>query len=271
MAIPAPRTGAAALVTGASSGIGAEIARQLASMGYDLILVARRRERLEELAAELRALGRRVEVVAADVSERSGREHLLEAVTDLGLEVDVFICSAGFGMGGAFIDLDPERIELMVRTNVEATFALTRALAPPMAARRSGAIMLVSSVGGEQPMPNFQAYAATKAAVTSFAESLHWELGRDGVTVTALSPGGVRTEFAGVAGMEHQEERAPMQIDPPECARAGLRGMEAGHRVVIPHLGVRAGARIGRFVPRRLLLPAVARALKPRSDSTERE
>jgi short-subunit dehydrogenase len=252
------------LITGASSGIGAELARQLAARGHDLVLVARRRERLEELATELRGDGaRRVEVLAADVSEREPRTALLAEIAALGLDIDVLIPCAGFGMGGPFADADPERLELMVRTNVEAVVAMTRALTPPMAARGRGAVLLISSMAGNQPMPNFGAYAATKAAVTSLAESLHWELGRSSVTVTVLCPGGVRTEFADVAGMRVAEGRTPkaFMIDAPECARAGLDGLERGERIVMPRRAVRAFAWFGAHAPRRVWLPLVGRMM----------
>ena len=263
MAIPAPRPGAAALITGASSGIGAELARGLVAGGHDAILVARRRERLESLANELRGAGRRIEVIVADVSEPDGRAKLLAEIRGLGLEVDVFVPCAGFGMGGPFIDADPDRIQQLIRTNVEGSFLLIRSLAPAMVARRSGAILLVSSMAGNQPMPNFQAYAATKAAVTSLAESLHWELGRSGVTVTALCPGGVRTEFAEVAGMLAAESRTPkaFMADPAGIAAAGLKGLARGKRVVTPLFAVRAFAWFGGHAPRRVWLPIVGRMM----------
>lgn len=263
MAIPAPRPGAVALITGASSGIGAELARGLVARGHDAILVARRRERLESLADELRGGGRRIEVVAADVSEPEGRAGLLADVRGLGLEVDVLVPCAGFGMGGAFIDADPDRIQQLIRTNVEGSFLLVRSFAPAMVARRSGAILIVSSMAGNQPMPHFQAYAATKAAVTSLAESLHWELGRSGVTVTALCPGGVRTEFAEVAGMVAAENRTPkaFMADPELIADAALKGLARGDRIVMPIRAVRGFAWFGGHAPRRVWLPLVGRMM----------
>lgn len=265
MAIPTPRLGAGALITGASSGIGAEVAKQLAARGYELVLVARRRDRLEALAAELRARhGRRIEVLTADVADPDSRRALLASVDQLGLEIDVFVASAGFGMGGPFLDAPPERIELLVRTNVEAVFAMTRALAPQMVARRSGAIMIVSSIAGNAPMPHFGAYAATKAAMTSFAEMLNWELGRDGVTVTGLCPGGVWTEFAQVADMEAAEGRTPkaFMIGVEQCVRDGLAGLERGDRTVIPKRSVRAFAAFGKYGPRKVWLPLVGKMLR---------
>lgn len=264
MAIPTPRPGAAALITGASSGIGAELARGLVALGHDAILVARRRERLDSLAEELRGDGRRrIEVIAADISEPDGRAGLLADVRRLGLDVDVLVSCAGFGMGGGFIDAEPDRIQQLIRTNVEGTFLLTRSFAPAMVARQSGAILLVSSMAGNQPMPNFQAYAATKAAVTSLSESLYWELGRNGVTVTALCPGGVRTEFAEVAGMLGAEGRTPnaFMADPVEVAEAGLKALAQGKRIVMPRRAVRAFAWFGNHAPRRVWLPLIGRMM----------
>jgi hypothetical protein len=265
MAIPTPRAGAVALITGASSGLGAEFARQLCARGHDLVVVARRRERLDALADELRERhGRRIEVLCADVADPAGRAQLLGDVERLGLEVDVFVPSAGFGMGGPFLEAPPERLELLVRTNVEAVVAMTRALAPPMAARRSGAIVIVSSLAGAAPMPNFGTYAATKAAMTSFAEMLHWELGRSGVTVTGLCPGGVWTEFANVAGMERAEAQTPkaFMIGAEECVREAIAALDRGDRVVMPKRSVRAFAWFGKHAPRRVWLPLAARMLR---------
>jgi uncharacterized protein len=263
MAIPAPRPGAAALISGASSGIGAELARGLVALGHDAILVARRRERLESLAGELHGGGRRIEVIPADVSEPEARTELVADIRRLGLEVDVLVACAGFGMGGAFIDADPDRIQQLIRTNVEGSFLLTRSLAPAMVARRSGAILFVSSMAGNQPMPNFQAYAATKAAVTSLAESLHWELGRSGVTVTALCPGGVRTEFAEVAGMLGAEGRTPkvLMADTGQIAEAALKGLAQGKRIVMPGRAIRALTWFGGHAPRRVWLPLAGRLM----------
>jgi short-subunit dehydrogenase len=257
MAIPAPQTGSAALITGASSGIGAELARQLCARGHDPILVARRRERLEELAIGLRERhGRRVDVLACDVADAGARERLAADVSALGLRVEVLVLSAGFGMGGPFLSQEPDRIVQMTRTNLEGVFALTRALLPAMAERRRGAVLIVSSLAGNQPMPNFGAYAATKAAATSFAQSLSCELAPYGITVTALCPGGVRTEFSDVAGTAHkQRELSALIIGPEEAARAGIEGLERGRRIVMPRRGVRLFAFVGAHAPRALWLP----------------
>ncbi len=264
MAIPAPRTGAAALITGASSGIGAELSRQLCARGHDAILVARRRDRLEAHAAKLRErYHRRVEILACDVSDSEDRESLPEAVAELGLEVDVLVACAGFGMVGPFLEQPRARLTEMVRTNVEGIVALTHAFAAPMAERGDGAVLIVSSMAGNQPMPNFGAYAATKAAVTSLAEALHCELKLHGITVTALCPGGVRTEFAAVAGAIETEKRTPgaLLIGPEECAQAGLDGLEHGRRTVMPRRAVRSLAWFGAHAPRAVWLPLCRRMM----------
>ena len=258
MAIPAPREGSAALITGASSGIGAEVARQLCARGPDAILVARRRDRLEQLATQLRERhGRHVEVIACDVSDAPARAQLLAEIAALGLDVDVLVPCAGFGLIGPFVAQPPERLTEMVRTNVEAVVALAHALIPPMVSRRAGAVLLVSSFAGRQPMPNFGAYAATKAAVTSLAESLQCELRGSGVTVTALCPGGVTTEFADVAGANRTEQRMPsaLMISPEECARAAIEGLEHGRSIVTPRRAVRTFSWVAAHIPRAIWLP----------------
>lgn len=260
MAIPAPRPGAAALITGASSGIGAALARELCARGHDAVLVARRRGRLDALAAELRERHRRrVEVVVCDVADADARAAM---VAQLELEIDVLVLCAGFGMTGLFLSQPAERVTAMVRTNVEAVIALSHALIAPMAERQAGAVLLVSSMAGNQPMPGFGAYAATKAAITSLAESLHCELKPSGVTVTALCPGGVRTEFAQVAGAKDVESRVPLlMISAEECARAGLDGLDTGRRIVMPRRAVRAFAWVGAHAPRALWLPLCRRLM----------
>ena len=259
MAIVRPRAQGAALITGASSGIGRELARQLAARGHDLILVARRLELLEDLGGELRAEhGRHVEVVPCDVSQPELRGRLVERVRATGLEVDVLVLCAGFGMGGRLVDQDPDRLQLMMRTNVESTVALARAFTPAMAERQRGSVLIVSSMAGNQPMPNLAVYSATKAAVTTFAEALHEELRVNGVSVTALCPGSVATDFAQIADMAHTERRLPKALvaTAADTAAAGLSALDRNRRVAVPGWGPRALNFTGSHAPRTIWLRA---------------
>jgi uncharacterized protein len=213
---------------------------------------------LDGLAGELRErYGRRVEIVPADLADSASRQALFDQLADLGLDIDIAVLAAGFGIGGAFVDHDPEQVVQIVRTNVESTMVLAHAVLRPMVARRSGALLIVSSMAGNQPMPHFGAYAATKAAVTSFAEMLSGEVREHGITVTALCPGAVNTEFSAVGGLEQVDRRMPgaVKIDADECANAGLRGLEAARRLVMPRAAVRALAFAGGHLPRAVWLP----------------
>jgi uncharacterized protein len=258
MTLVAAQPGSVALITGASSGIGLELARQLAARAHDTVLVARRRPELEALAAELSAGGRRSEVIVADVSEPTERERLQAEVAALGVSVDVLVLCAGFGTGGPFIEQDRERMQLLLRTNIESTIDLAARYAPAMAQQQRGSILIVSSMAGNQPMPCFSVYSASKAAVTSFAESLHQELRGSGVTVTALCPGAVATDFAAIAEMSDAEGRMPkfMIASARDTAAAGLAALERGRRLVVPGWGPRALTFAGGHLPRGLWLRA---------------
>lgn len=258
MTIPPPRKGSAVLITGASSGIGREIARQFYARGHNLVLVARRTERLNELATHLGpGNGRRVECLPCDVADIDSRTKLYDFVDGLSLDIDVLALSAGFGLSGPFLEQDPDRLIQLARTNFEAHLALSRHYIPPMVDRRSGGLLVVSSMAGYQPWPNFGAYAASKAAATSFALMLGEELRGTGVTVTALTPGGVDTEFTAIAGMKKQEQTSKLAImsRPEDIAKAGLDGLDAGRMTVTPTWQARAFVAAGRIVPRRFWLP----------------
>jgi uncharacterized protein len=258
MAIPAPRSGSAAFVTGASSGIGEALARELASRGHDVVLVARRRDRLEKLAAELHEKhGRRAELLVADLGDAADRDRMVGDLEALGLDLEILVLCAGFGMVGPYLEHDAERVNVMVRTNVEATMALARALAPAMVARRRGAILFVSSMAGNQPMPYFAPYAATKAAVTSLGESLHCELKPSGITVSVLTPANVSTEFSAVAEAASVEGRQPafMTASATQCARAGAKALEKGKRKAVPLPQAAVFAWVCAHVPRSIWLP----------------
>jgi len=262
MSLPAPDSGSTCLITGASSGIGADIARELASSGHGVTLVARRADRLRELAGELSERhGIRAEVFACDVTDEAARKQLLEQVANTGLRIDVLVNNAGFGTGGPFAELDGDREVQMVRTNVEAVVALTHGVASAMIKRGQGAILTVASSAAFQPIPNQATYAASKAFALSFSEALSSELGGSGITVTALCPGPVRSEFVEVAEMEDAAAEAPdlLWISSAACAKAGVEGLEHGRRVVVPHLPIRAGATLSRYAPHSILLPIMRR------------
>ena len=261
MSLPPPHPDSTCLITGASSGIGAEIARELALRGHGVTLVARRSDRLEELAEEVRRRGIRAEVLACDVTDAAARGRLLEQVADLGLEVEVLVNNAGFGTAGPFVDIDGEREVQMVRTNVEAVVALAHGVAGAMVDRGRGAILNVASAAVFQPIPNQTTYAASKVFALSFSEALSSELGSSGITVTALCPGPVRTEFVEVAEMEDAAAEAPdfLWISASECAKAGVDGLERGRRVVVPNPAVRAGVELSRYTPHSILLPLMRR------------
>lgn len=249
-------------MTGASSGIGADMARELAARGHDLALVARREDRMRELAEELAERHAvRAETFGCDVAEPEGRARLIGEVAERGLTVEILINNAGFGSGGAFHALDGEGETGMVRTNVEAVVALTSAWLPGMVERRRGAVLNLASLIAFQPVPFQATYGASKAFVLSFTQAVHEEVRGTGVTITALCPGPVRTEFGESGGFGGADDRIPsfMWLDSETVARAGIEGLEKGDRVVVPGVVNRLGALSGHYMPRALLLPLVRR------------
>jgi hypothetical protein len=262
VALPRPRAPSTCLVTGASSGIGADIARELSRRGHGVTLVARREDRLDELADELRRdHGVRVETIGADVTDPDARHSLAGELAERGLTVEVLVNNAGFGSGGAFHELDVEAETEMVKTNVEAVVALCGTFLPGMVERARGAILNLASLIAFQPVPYQATYGATKAFVLQFTEAVHTELRGTGVTITALCPGPVRTEFGAAGGFGGADERIPgfMWLSPEEVARAGVDGLEKGDRVVVPGRVNQIAALGGRHVPRSVLLPLVDR------------
>lgn len=262
MALPPPSPGSTCLVTGASSGIGAALARALARRDHGVTLVARRKERLLELAEELAdEHGVRAEVVAADVSDDKGRERMALAVEELGLTVEVLMNNAGFGSGGAFVELDGDKETAMVRINAEAVVGLSNVYAPQMVERGQGAILNVASLIAFQPVPYQATYGASKAFVLSFSDALHEELRGTGVTVTAVCPGPVRTEFGESGGFGGADDRIPgfMWLGADKVASDALDGLENGDRVVVPGPLNQVAALYGQHLPRALLLPLVRR------------
>jgi short-subunit dehydrogenase len=261
VALPPPVPESTCLVTGASSGIGAEIARELAARGHGVTLVARREERLQELAQELEGNHSvRAEVVAASVAEHDERQRLVDEIEGRGLTVEVLVNNAGFGSGGRFQRQDADGEEEMVRTNVEAVVGFCGIYAPRMVARGRGAILNLGSVAGFQPVPRQATYAATKAFINSFTEALHVDLAGTGVSATVLCPGFTETEFAETGGLGSFEQLPSFLVDSArDVARAGVEGMAKGKRMVVPGPHNAVTALGGRFAPRALLLPAMGR------------
>jgi short-subunit dehydrogenase len=262
VALPTPSPTTTALVTGASSGIGAEIARELAKRGHGVTLVARREERLRDLAAELSdARGVRAETIGADLVDPAGRDALAARVDELGLDVAALVNNAGFGGGGDCATADREYLVRMVQLNCEVVVDLQGRYLPAMVARGSGAIVNVASTAAFQPLPGTAVYAATKAFVLSLSEAVHAELKGTGVSVTALCPGPVKTEFVHAAGLDQAEDNLPEPFWTPveTVAREAVDGAEKGKRVVVPGIMNRAGAITGQHAPRALALPIVKR------------
>ena len=248
-----------ALITGASSGIGEEVAKQLASRATLLVLVARRRDRLEQLRDELLAKHPqlRIEVRTTDLTDTAQIAALLDWIAAEKFPLDLLVNNAGLGDLGSFASADAEKLDRMMLVNMVALTRLTRALLPPMIARKRGAILNVSSSAGFMPMANFAVYAATKAYVTSFSEALRSELRGAGVSVTALCPGPVETEFTKVAHRKADGDSAfgPafVYVSVQDVVSAALRGIERERAIVIPGWAMKAGMALVRLTPMPLL------------------
>jgi short-subunit dehydrogenase len=272
VSLPAPCDTSAALVTGASAGIGAEIARELARRGHAVVLVARRKQRLLDLANELNSqFGVRAEAISCDLGRPAARGRLPGQIGELGLAVDILVNNAGFATGGPFHASDPERELEQVRVLVEAVVGLTSAFLPGMVERGQGAILNVASTAGMQPLPHAAGYSAAKAYVLTFSEAIHQEVSGHGVTVTALCPGPVETEFWKgadwqVAGGRSFEKAFPKPalVSVKGVAKAGVEGLDAGRRVVIPGLSMRAAMLATQYIPHAVKLPVIERVMRRR-------
>jgi len=243
-----------ALVTGASSGIGRELARVLAEHGHDLVITARRKSELRELAARLAQEQLiDVRVLVADLSERSAPRALFDACEAEGLEIDTLVNNAGYGAFGDFAGHDRDFLLGIVDVNVRALTALTHLFLQPMLARGRGRILNVASLAGFQSGPRLAVYSATKAYVLSLSEALSTELAGSGVTVTALCPGATETEFSKTADMEGALFFALGPMSAAEVARAGYDAMMAGTDIVVPGALNWLASQIAPMMPRALV------------------
>ena len=223
-----------ALITGASAGLGLEFARLFAADKHDVVLVARRRERLDTLAAELStAHGVRAHVVAADLATAAGVDAVIAAVTQLGVEIDFLVNNAGFGSNGRFVSLNAAKELDQVQVNITTLVALTRAFLPGMVARKRGRILNLGSTAGFQPGPFMAVYYASKAFVNLFTEALAHELRGTGVTATVSCPGATQTEFAAVAGNAGSRLFKARTASAAVVARQAYRGMHRGRPMVV--------------------------------------
>jgi hypothetical protein len=254
--------GSTALITGASSGIGEELARLLARQGCRLVLTARRQDRLEVLAGELEKAGAEgVLVLAADLAVAGAAARLVEELDRRGLSIDVLVNNAGFGRSGPFLDADLATEQEMVQLNVVALMDLCKLLGRRMAARGAGHILNVASTAAFQPGPLMAVYYASKAFVLSFSEALAVELRDTGVVVSTLCPGPTRTEFAARAdvGGTRLVNRLARMASALDVARAALVGLGRGSRLIIPGIMNKLGVLSVRLMPRRWVTALVRR------------
>lgn len=263
MALPPPSADRTCLVTGASSGIGAELARQLAGRGHGVTLVARREDRLRSLADELSSShGVRAEAIAADLADASSRASIAPALDRLGLAVDVLVNNAGVGTTGRVQTSEREAELVAVRVDVEAVVDLCSTFVPAMVERGGGAVLNVASTAAFQPMPGQAGYAAAKAFVLSYSRAIAAELAGTGVTITVLCPGPVKTGFAAAAGFTEAEASGAlprfMWLPAAKVAGAAVAGLAAGRPVVIPGWANKVTSMGGHLTPRRVLLPLLA-------------
>lgn len=249
-----------ALVTGASSGIGEQFARQLAARRHDLVLVARRADRLERLASELPT---EAHVVACDLATDAAS--LPGRVQELGVQVDLLVNNAGFGTSGPFLETDPAREAEEVRLNCEAVVTLCHAFVPGMVDRGRGGVINVASTAGMQPIPYEAVYAATKAFAISFTDALHTELRGTGVGAMSVNPGPVPTEWQEVAGYAPDRPApAPGEISAAQVVGESLEAWDRGKRFVIPGRTIRWFIRATQPSPRALQLRITERMYRPK-------
>lgn len=243
-------TNSVALITGASAGLGVDFARQLSAKGKRLVLVARRKDRIDAIAAELG----NARAVEADLSLPDSADGLMADIAAHDEHVELLVNNAGFGLAGRFAELDAKRQRQMIDLNCGALVELAHGVLPSMIERKSGAILNVASTAAFQPGPGMAVYFATKAFVLSFSEALHEEVRKDGIVVCALCPGPTATEFGEVAGWKPAGPSAKifvdMAADSASVVRAGLEGLQKGRAIVIPGVVNKSTAQAHRFFPR---------------------
>jgi len=254
-----PRIKGTALITGASAGIGAELAKVFGEHKHDVILVARRQDSLEALAGQIEGRsGVRATVFPADLAEPGAPAELFEAIRGAELDVDILVNNAGFGLGGEFIETDLDTELRMIQVNVTALTYLTKLFLPPMVQRRSGGVLNVASTAAFQPGPLMSVYYASKAYVLSFTEAIAEELRDSGVVVTALCPGPTATEFAEIAHVGRSRLFAFGAVaDARSVAKFGYDALQSGVRVAIPGAQNKLIAQARRFAPRRVVTRVV--------------
>jgi short-subunit dehydrogenase len=240
-----------ALVTGASSGIGRELANVIAADGYDLVVTARREERLRTLAEAVEAdHGVEVTAIPQDLAAPDAADNLYEAVLDAGIDVHTLVNNAGVPVYGSFTDTDWDDERDMLQVNVVALTALTKRFVPDMVERGDGAVLNTASLASFYPIPTKAVYAATKSYALSFSRALAHDLADEGITVTALCPGPVETEYATRGDVEESNTMAGVTNDARSVAEAGWEGLTSGQRVVFPSAFATYGAQLTRVLPR---------------------
>jgi len=256
------------LITGASSGIGLELARLFAAAGHPLILVARDAARLDAAAVELRGTSASVLAVAGDLERPAEVERLIEEVRSHAVDVDVLVNNAGFGAAGALEGVEPSLLLGMIAVNAAAPTRLMREFLPDMRRRGRGRVLNVASTAAFQPGPWMAVYYATKAYLLSLSDAVAEEMAGSGVSVTTLCPGPTRTQFAVRAGMRGSRLfRAGATMDAPDVARAGYRGLLRGDRLVVPGIMNKLTGQASRFLPRRVVVRAASLLNKGRTSA----
>jgi len=252
-----------ALITGASSGLGADFARHLARAGVNLILVARRMEAMEQLRREIEAYAAvQVTLIRQDLGLPGAPEQLYETIQGMGLRVDLLINNAGFGLFGEYIAIPADKERAMIELDVLVPLTLTRLFGQDMLDRKEGWILQIASIGGYQPNPLYAAYGAAKAFILNWGEALNYEWKQRGVAVSVLSPGITATEFLKVSGQKATLYQRLVMMTSPAVTRVGLNALAKGKPSVVPGLMNKLTLLSNRLLPRRCVPPMVHRLMK---------